>query len=115
MLKKFRIYLWGLSVELQNWLYPYESNPEDDYYYKVKNDITGEPWFVMDWIKSFDERIVGNLDDILWLKSEVFRLSNEVKELQNENIETTNALLEAENRLESQIRKQVQDPWEQQF
>lgn len=107
--------MWGLSIELQNWLYPYEGNHEEDYYYKVKDDSSGEQYFIMDWIKSFDQRIVGNLDDILWLKSEVRRLTTEVKELQNENIETTNALLEAENRLESQIRTQVQNPWEQQF
>lgn len=103
MFRSIRVILWGWSLELQNWLYPYDSDPEEDYYYKVKNDLTGEEHFIMDWIKSFDERIVGNLDDILWLKSEVHRLSDEVKSLQDENIGLTNALYEAENRLESKI------------
>jgi len=103
MFRSIRVILWGWSLELQNWLYPYDSDPEEDYYYRVKNDLTGEEHFIMDWIKSFDERIVGNLDDILWLKSEVHRLSDEVKSLQDENIGLTNALYEAENRLESKI------------
>jgi hypothetical protein len=103
MFRSIRVILWGWSLELQNWLYPYDHDPEEDYYYRVKNDLTGEEHFIMDWVKSFDERIVGNLDDILWLKSEVHRLSDEVKSLQDENIGLTNALYEAENRLESKI------------
>ena len=103
MFRSIRVILWGWSLELQNWLYPYDSDPEEDYYYKVKNDLTGEEHFIMDWIKSFDERIVGNLDNILWLKSEVHRLSDEVNFLQDENIGLTNALYEAENRLESKV------------
>lgn len=111
MFRKLRIYLWGLSLELQNWLYPYDSDPEEDYYYQVKDDSTGEQYFIMDWIKSFDQRIVGNLDDILWLKSEVFRLTEEVKTLQQENIGTTNALYELENSFDAKLK----DPWENQF
>ena len=54
MFKNLRIILWGIVSELEQKLYPYDN--EDDYYYKIKNDETGEKYMIMDWIKSFDEK-----------------------------------------------------------
>ncbi len=69
MLRHLRIILWEFVSELEQKLYPYCG--DDDYYYEVKNDDTGEKYMIMDWIKSFDERIVRLQDEMMWVKSEI--------------------------------------------
>lgn len=73
-MRRFRIFLWGIASQIEMWLYPYEEN-EDDYYYEVKNDETGEKYMIIEWIKSFDDRICRLQDEILWIKSELQKLN----------------------------------------
>lgn len=80
MFKNFRIFLWGLAVELEYWLYPYDSNPEEDYYIKIKNDETGEKYFVMDWIKSHNDKIERLQDEMIWVKDQIRQLQQIQKE-----------------------------------
>lgn len=69
MLKKLRIIIWSIVSELEQKLYPYYN--DDDYYYEVKNDNTGEKYMIIEWIKSFDERISRLQDEMVWIKSEL--------------------------------------------
>lgn len=74
MFRKLRIIIWGIIADLEQRLYPY--NHEDDYYYEVKNDDTGEKYMIIEWIKSFDERITRLQDEMLWVKSEIHSINN---------------------------------------
>jgi hypothetical protein len=74
MFRTIRIILWEIVAKLEQKLYPYCG--DDDYYYEVKNDDTGEKYMIMDWIKSFDERIVRLQDEMIWIKSELNSLNN---------------------------------------
>lgn len=69
MFRKLRILLWRIVADLEQRLYPFYN--EDDFYYQVKNDETGEKYFIIDWIKSFDEKIVRLQDEMIWVKSEL--------------------------------------------
>jgi hypothetical protein len=69
MFKKLRIIIWSIVSELEQRLYPYYN--DDDYYYEVKNDDTGEKYMIIEWIKSFDERISRLQDEMVWIKSEL--------------------------------------------
>lgn len=73
MFKNLRIILWGIVSELEQKLYPYDN--EDDYYYEVKNDDTGEKYMIIEWVKSFDERITRLQDEMLWVKNELHNLN----------------------------------------
>lgn len=74
ILKKIRILLWYIVSDLEQKLYPYEEQDTNDYYYTVKNDETGENYMIIEWIKSFDERISKLQEDMLWVQSEIRRL-----------------------------------------
>lgn len=71
MLRKIRILLWHIVSDLEQRLYPYHQQDNNDYYYLIKNDETGENYMVIEWIKSFDERIQRLQDEMLWVKSEL--------------------------------------------
>lgn len=73
MFRKIRIILWSIVADLEQRLYPY--NYEDDYYYEIKNDDTGEKYMIIEWIKSFDERIIKLQEDMLWIKNEIYNLT----------------------------------------
>ena len=70
--RKLRISLWEIVSALEQKLYPYCG--DDDYYYEIKNDETGEKYMIMDWIKSFDEKIIRLQDDMIWIRSEMQRI-----------------------------------------
>ena len=70
-MRKIRIWLWQIVSELEQKLYPYEREDSNDYYYTVKNDETGENYMIIEWIKSFDERIQRLQDEMLWIQSEI--------------------------------------------
>lgn len=73
-MKSIRIILWKIVSQLEMWLYPYEDEDMGDYYYTVKNDETGETFMMIEWIKSFDERIQRLQDEMLWVQSEIREL-----------------------------------------
>ncbi len=75
MFRKLRIILWRIVSKLEQILYPYHN--EDDYYYEVKNDDTGEKYMIIEWIKSFDERIARLQDEMLFVKSEINAINSE--------------------------------------
>jgi hypothetical protein len=68
-MRKIRIWLWQIVSELEQRLYPYEEENSNDYYYTVKNDETGESYMIIEWIKSFDERIQRLQDEMLYVQS----------------------------------------------
>jgi hypothetical protein len=68
-MKSVRILLWKIASYLEQWLYPYDDS--GDYYYEVKNDETGEKYMMIEWIKSFDERISRLQDEMIWVKGEL--------------------------------------------
>lgn len=74
MLKVLRIWLWQIVSELEQKLYPYENEDANDYYYKVKNDETGEEYMIIEWIKSFDERIIKLQDDMIYVQNQLKEL-----------------------------------------
>ena len=74
MIRKIRILLWQIVSDLEARLYPYEKEDRNDYYYTVKNDDTGEAYMIIEWIKSFDERIQRLQDEMLYVQSEIRNL-----------------------------------------
>lgn len=77
MIKKFRILLWQLVSSLEQSLYPYHEDDSGDFYYTVKNEETGESYMIIEWIKSFDERIDRLQDEMIWVKSELQNLKKQ--------------------------------------
>lgn len=80
MIRQIRIFLWGIVLELENILYPYEGYSEEDYYIRVKHDETGENYFLIDWIKAHKEQIERLQEEMLWVKSELHRVQKLIKE-----------------------------------
>jgi hypothetical protein len=74
MWRKIRIVLWQIVSDWEARLYPYEKEDRNDYYYTVKNDDTGENYMIIEWIKSFDERIIRLQDEMLYVQSELRNL-----------------------------------------
>ena len=74
MIKKLRIFLWSITSNLEQRLYPYNEEDRNDYYYTIKNDDTGEEYMIVEWIKSFDERIQRLQEEMIWAQSEIRRL-----------------------------------------
>lgn len=77
MLRKVRILLWRIISDWEQRLYPYEKEDRNDYYYTVKNEDTGENYMIIEWIKSFDERIIKLQDDMLWVKGELHKIKQQ--------------------------------------
>ena len=71
LFRSIRILLWGIVSDWEQRLYPYEKEDNNDYYYTVKNDDTGEEYMIIEWIKSFDERIVRLQDEMLYIQNEL--------------------------------------------
>jgi len=76
MIKIIRIFLWEIVSNLEQRLYPYYEEDSGDFYYTVKNPDTGEQYAIIEWIKSFDERIQRLQDEMLWIKSEMNSLKS---------------------------------------
>ena len=77
MIKTIRILLWQIVSELEQRLYPYEKEDRNDYYYTVKNDETGENYMIIEWIKSFDERIQRLQDEMMYVQSQLRNIKND--------------------------------------
>lgn len=69
MIKMIRVLLWQIVSDLEQRLYPYREEDTGDYYYTVKNDETGENYMIIEWIKSFDERIIRLQEEMLYVQS----------------------------------------------
>ena len=77
MIKKIRILLWQIVSDWEQRLYPYEKEDANDYYYTVKNDETGENYMIIEWIKSFDERIIRLQDEMMYVQSQLRNMKND--------------------------------------
>lgn len=77
MIKIIRTLLWQIVSELEQRLYPYEKEDRNDYYYTVKNDETGENYMIIEWIKSFDERILRLQDEMLHVQRQLRNIKND--------------------------------------
>jgi hypothetical protein len=77
MIRHLRIILWQIVSELEQRLYPYEKEDAGDYYYTVKNDETGENYMIIEWIKSFDERITRIQDEMIYVQSKLRDMTND--------------------------------------
>ena len=73
-MRKLRIWLWQIVSDLETKLYPYDQEDNNDFYYTIKNDETGEQYMIIEWIRSFDERIVRLQDEMIWVKNEIMRM-----------------------------------------
>jgi len=73
MFRRLRIIIWNIVSNLEQKLYPFNNN--DNYYYEIKNDETGEEYMIIEWIKSFDDRITRLQDEMVWIKSEINNLN----------------------------------------
>jgi hypothetical protein len=71
MIRKIRILLWQIVSDWEQRLYPYEKEDAGDYYYTVKNEETGENYMIIEWIKSFDERIIRLQDEMMYVQSQL--------------------------------------------
>lgn len=74
MLRRIRILLWCIVSDWEQRLYPYEKEDRNDYYYTVKNEETGENYMIIEWIKSFDERIIRLQDEMIYVQSQLREL-----------------------------------------
>lgn len=71
MIRQIRILLWQIVSDWEQRLYPYEREDAGDYYYTVKNEETGESYMIIEWIKSFDDRIQRLQDEMIYVQSEI--------------------------------------------
>lgn len=78
MIRRIRIFLWEIISTLEQSLYPYENEDSNDYYYTVKNVETGENYMIIEWIKSFDERIQKLQDEMIWVRSELNAINTSI-------------------------------------
>ncbi len=76
-MRKMRIWLWQIVSELEQRLYPYEKEDANDFYYTVKNEETGESYMIIEWIKSFDERIIRLQDEMIYVQSQLRNVKND--------------------------------------
>jgi hypothetical protein len=74
MFRKIRIWLWYIISDLEQKLYPFEKEDRNDYYYMIKNPDTGEEYMIIEWLKSFDQKIDRLQDEMIWVKSEINQL-----------------------------------------
>lgn len=79
MWKRIRILLWQIVSDWEQRLYPYENEDTNDYYYTVKNDETGESYMIIEWIKSFDERIARLQEEMIYVQNEIRRMNDVTK------------------------------------
>jgi hypothetical protein len=77
VIRRIRILLWEIVSGWEQLLYPYEKEDNNDYYYTVKNDETGEEYMIIEWIKSFDERIVRLQEEMIYVQNELRRMKND--------------------------------------
>jgi hypothetical protein len=77
VIKNIRILLWQIVSDWEQRLYPYEKEDANDYYYTVKNDETGENYMIIEWIKSFDERIIRLQDEMMYVQSQLRNMKND--------------------------------------
>lgn len=77
MIRYLRIWLWQIVSELEQRLYPYEKEDTNDFYYTVKNEETGESYMIIEWIKSFDERIIRLQDEMIYVQSQLRNVKND--------------------------------------
>jgi hypothetical protein len=77
MWRKIRVLLWSIVSDWEQRLYPYEKENHNDYYYTVKNIETGENYMIVEWIKSFDERIQRLQDEMIWVTNEIRKMKND--------------------------------------
>ena len=77
MIRKIRILLWKIVSDWEQRLYPYEKDDMNDYYYTIKNDETGENYMIIEWIKSFDERIIRLQDEMIYVQSQLRNVKND--------------------------------------
>ena len=77
MSRYLRIWLWQIVSELEQRLYPYEKEDTNDYYYTIKNEETGESYMIIEWIKSFDERIIRLQDEMMYVQNRLRSIKND--------------------------------------
>jgi hypothetical protein len=75
MLRNIRILLWHIVSDWEQRLYPYEKEDNNDYYYTIKNEETGESYMIIEWIKSFDERIIRLQDEMRYVQIQLRRMN----------------------------------------
>jgi hypothetical protein len=75
MLRNIRILLWHIVSDWEQRLYPYEKEDNNDYYYTIKNEETGESYMIIEWIKSFDERIIRLQDEMRNVQIQLRRMN----------------------------------------
>jgi hypothetical protein len=75
MLRNIRILLWHIVSDWEQRLYPYEKEDNNDYYYTIKNEETGESYMIIEWIKSFDERIIRLQDEMRYVQIQLKRIN----------------------------------------
>jgi hypothetical protein len=83
LLYRLRFIAWGYAFEIENALYPWKEDPlqynKEEYYIKVKDDETGESYFIIDWIRSHKDLIESLQDDMIYVKSEIRKLNENEK------------------------------------
>ena len=75
MIRNIRILLWKIVSDWEQRLYPYEKEDNNDYYYTIKNEETGESYMIIEWIKSFDERIIRLQDEMRYVQIQLKRIN----------------------------------------
>lgn len=78
-MKFIRIFLSNIFYRIGNFL------EYDDYYIRVKDDFTGEEYFVMDWIKSHNEQIGRLQDEMIWVKYQIDNINKSIADLINKD------------------------------
>lgn len=75
LIKKIKLLLWKLILNLESILNPYDKS-DIGYFLTVNDDLTGEKYFIVDWIKSHNEQIDRLQDEMVWVKYQINKLKS---------------------------------------
>jgi len=75
LIKKIKLLLWKLILNLESILNPYDKS-DLEYFLTVKDDFTGEKYLIVDWIKSHNEQIDRLQDEMVWVKYQINKMNS---------------------------------------
>jgi hypothetical protein len=97
------------NKKLNNIFEPYDMSC--NYKIMISDEITGQEFSIVDWIKALDERIQSLEDSKICMRKNINDLTERCKNLEDENVSLNNSLYEIANSLEARIDILASEPY----
>ena len=84
MIRKFRIWLWGVVMELEDMLYPWKTSTPPSWAIERHNlpdhrDDELDDIFYREWVKSHDDKIGRLQTEMISVQNQIHKLQDELK------------------------------------